>query len=72
MNRVGQEELLNFAGGSFVVYPAGQVVARAPEGEDFILLVECDLSQVKEATAQRFFLPDRRPDFYRHLKLIQD
>lgn len=72
VNRVGQEELLNFAGGSFVVDPAGQVIARAPEGEDFILLVDCDLSQVKEATARRFFLPDRRPDFYRRLKIVQD
>ena len=72
VNRVGQEELLNFAGGSFVVDPAGQVIARAPEGKDFILSVECELSQVKEATARRFFLPDRRPDFYRRLKIVQD
>jgi N-carbamoylputrescine amidase len=71
VNRVGQEEHLNFAGGSFVVDPEGRVIARAPEGEDFILLADCDLARVKEATARRFFLPDRRPDFYRHLNLIK-
>lgn len=72
VNRVGQEEHLNFAGGSFVVDPEGEVIARAPEGEDFILFADCDLSCVEKATAKEYFLPDRRPDFYRQFKIIDD
>ncbi|MFQ6070106.1 MAG: carbon-nitrogen hydrolase family protein [Candidatus Aminicenantales bacterium] len=67
VNRVGKEEHLNFAGGSFVVDPEGALIARAPEGEDFILYAECDLEKVEACTARKFFLPDRRPSFYKYL-----
>jgi len=72
VNRVGQEEHLNFAGGSFVTDPEGKVIARAPEGEDSILLVDCDLSQVATATAKKFFMADRRPAFYRQFGLSEE
>lgn len=69
VNRVGKEEKLHFSGESYVVDPFGTVIARAPQDEDFILYAECDLDQIPESPARKFFLRDRRPDFYRKLAL---
>jgi N-carbamoylputrescine amidase len=63
-NRVGAEDELTFAGGSFVCDPTGQMVARAQEGTDEILISEIDLQEVATSTARRLFLPDRRPEQY--------
>jgi N-carbamoylputrescine amidase len=64
-NRVGNEDMLNFSGESFVVNPEGNIIARAPQEKDHILFAHCDLSQIRDCTAKKFFLPDRRPDYYR-------
>jgi N-carbamoylputrescine amidase len=72
VNRVGREEVIEFAGESFVVDSSGKVLARAPEGEDFILYAECDLSKNRESHAQRHFLEDRRPEVYRHFGITDD
>ncbi len=64
-NRVGREELLDFAGESFVCDPAGRVVARAPTGEETVLIAELDLAQVGGSHARNLFLRDRRPELYR-------
>jgi N-carbamoylputrescine amidase len=69
VNRVGKEEKLHFSGESYVVDPFGTVIARAPQDKDFILYAECDLDQIPESPARKFFLRDRRPDFYRKLAL---
>lgn len=63
-NRVGKEDNLVFAGESFITDPEGQVLARAPKEEDFILYQDIDLSLVAKATARRHFIQDRRPDLY--------
>jgi N-carbamoylputrescine amidase len=63
-NRVGQEECLTFAGESFVCDPAGVVLARAPEGEEAILIADLDLARVEESHARKLFLRDRRPELY--------
>ena len=63
-NRVGQEERLKFAGESFVCAPDGSVVARAPAGEDHVLLADIDLSETESSHARRLFLRDRRPELY--------
>ncbi len=68
-NRVGVEEILHFAGESFVADPGGRVIARAPAGRDQILYADCDLSAISRSHAKRHFYPDRRPDIYRKLKL---
>jgi len=62
-NRVGEEEHLTFAGGSFVCDPEGRVVARAAQEED-ILLCDLDLDAVARSDARRLFLRDRRPELY--------
>ncbi len=66
-NRVGEEPHLTFAGGSFVVDPFGQVIARAPEGEDAILYADLDYTRCAASPAQQLFLHHRRPDQYHRL-----
>lgn len=63
-NRVGVEDRLEFAGESFVCAPDGTVVARAPAGEEHVLVAEIDLAEVERSHARRLFLPDRRPELY--------
>ena len=64
VNRVGVEDDLEFSGESLVTSPDGEVIARAPRGEDHMLVVDIDLSKVKESPARKMFLRDRRPDVY--------
>jgi N-carbamoylputrescine amidase len=63
-NRVGEEERLLFAGESFVCAPDGSVLARAPQGEDYILYADLDLAEAGRSHARRLFLADRRPELY--------
>jgi len=63
-NRVGREEILEFAGESFVCDPSGNVLARAAKSQDDILLCDIDLEQVATSNARTLFLPDHRPDVY--------
>lgn len=63
-NRVGKEDLLTFAGESFVTDPEGQIIARAPAGRDCILYADIDFNQLKGCPARKYFLLDRRPDIY--------
>jgi beta-ureidopropionase len=69
VNRVGKEENLKFTGESYVVDPFGRVIARAPQGKDHILYADCDLERILECPAKKYFLRDRRPDFYRKMRL---
>jgi N-carbamoylputrescine amidase len=63
-NRVGQEDVLKFAGESFVCGPDGRVMARAPAGEDHILYADIDLAEARGSHARRLFLQHRRPELY--------
>jgi N-carbamoylputrescine amidase len=63
-NRVGREELLTFAGESFVCAPDGRVVARARQGQEEILYADLDLDQTDDSHARRLFLRHRRPELY--------
>jgi len=64
-NRVGMEDCLEFEGRSFVVSPAGQILAQAAAGMDETLLAGIDLDQVPSSHARRQFFGDLRPDLYR-------
>jgi len=64
VNRAGKEPAAEFIGGSFVVDPAGEIISRAPRGEEKLLLVDCDLARIEEMRQARPFLRDRRPEVY--------
>lgn len=70
VNRLGKEEVVHFAGESYVVAPDGRVIARAPRDRDIILYADCDLSRTALSFARRHFLPDRRPGFYKSFRLF--
>ena len=70
VNRVGKEDVVHFAGESFVVDPHGRIIAQAPEDEDHILYADCDFQQIPQSQAKKHFLQDRRPDFYRVFDLL--
>jgi len=64
VNRVGKEEMLTFAGESFVTDPEGRIIAQAPKEKDCILYAEVDLSQLEKSPAKQYFMQDRRPNIY--------
>jgi beta-ureidopropionase len=63
-NRAGVDDTLSFFGGSFAVDPYGRVLARAPEDNVALLLVDLDLDLVEGARRDMPFLRDRRPETY--------
>lgn len=63
-NRVGEEEKLTFAGESFVSDPNGNIIARAAQGTDEILICDLDLAKVEQSHARQLFMRDRRPELY--------
>ena len=70
-NRAGVDDTLTFFGGSFAVDPYGQVIARAPEQDVALLLVDLNLDLIEEARRDMPFLRDRRPETYGGLAEIQ-
>jgi len=64
VNRVGQEDDLNFWGGSFVCDSFGKVLARASDSDEEILVVELDLAKNDEVREGWGFFRNRRPDIY--------
>ena len=64
VNRVGREGDVTFWGASFVCAPSGELVARAPHGDETVLLATCDLNAVDTMRQQWPFLRDRRIDVY--------
>jgi N-carbamoylputrescine amidase len=63
-NRAGVDDTLCFFGRSLAADPYGRVVARAPEEEVSLLVVDLDLDLVEEARRDMPFLRDRRPETY--------
>jgi len=71
-NRVGHEphrggDGIQFWGQSFVVDPAGEVIARAGVDREEVLVVPCDLDAIETARTHWPFLRDRRIDAYADL-----
>ena len=63
-NRVGKEGELSFWGSSFVADPFGQLIYRASNHREEIVLADCDLSKVEKTRREWPFLRDRRIDAY--------
>jgi N-carbamoylputrescine amidase len=64
VNRVGQEDDMNFYGGSFISTPYGEVLARGGNDNDQVVAAELDLNQIKEFRNIFQFHRDRRPETY--------
>lgn len=67
VNRVGQEGVLRFWGGSFVADPFGDVVARASSSRNEVLVADIDLGRIRKSRDGWGFLANRRPESYRDL-----
>jgi predicted amidohydrolase len=59
-NRVGYEDGLHFWGGSMLYDPNGNVLARAPQQEEALLVSEIDLNQLHRTRARLPLLRDER------------
>jgi N-carbamoylputrescine amidase len=63
-NRAGVEEVLTFAGESFVTDPDGRILARGKRLEEDLVVADLDFAQCADSAARRLFLKDRRPELY--------
>ena len=66
-NRVGIEGRLEFWGNSFIASPRGEVVAKAGETEEGLLISDCVLDEIDVVRTHWPFLRDRRIDAYQGL-----
>ncbi len=66
VNRVGQENALNFWGRSFVCNPFGCVIEQA-DNEPQIVIAQCALPEIESVRQNWPFLRDRRVDAYQGL-----
>jgi agmatine deiminase len=65
VNRVGDEGMLEFWGGSFVCDSFGKVINEASFTKDEVLIAKVDLSKNKKIQEGWGFLRNRRPDTYK-------
>ena len=73
VNRVGQEDDMDFYGGSFISNPYGDILARGDNESDQVVTAELDLKQIREFRNLFHFFRDRRPETYRELlKVVID
>jgi predicted amidohydrolase len=62
VNRVGSEDGVTFAGGSFVCGPDGRFLARAASLDAEFLVLDVDFTAVREARTKRLYKRDEKPD----------
>ena len=71
VNRVGYEDGKHFGGGSFVVDPEGNLIARAGDSVEELLKVTINLDQIQRTRARLPLLRDEKPNLLlRELKRI--
>ena len=63
-NRAGSDRELHFFGESFVAGPDGQILARAAEDVEELLVAEVDLAEIERVRRHVPFLRDLRYDLY--------
>lgn len=63
-NRSGKEESYEFIGNSMIVSPAGEVLAKAGEEENVVVLAEIDTDLVAATRRSLPLMRDRRTDLY--------
>jgi len=71
VNRVGFEDGVSFAGGSFIYGPGGRLLAQAVYLDPQLLLQHVDMTAVREARTHWLFKRDERPEvIFRSLERI--
>jgi predicted amidohydrolase len=65
-NRVGSEDGVTFAGGSFVFGPEGTLLLRAPDLDEAVLVCDIDLDLVRDVRKRWTFKRDERPEIILH------
>lgn len=65
-NRVGFEDGTNFPGASCALAPGGGLLARLPEFEEALQLVELDLNQLRRSRARLPLLRDEKAAWFQH------
>jgi predicted amidohydrolase len=66
VNRVGEGGDLTFLGGSAIIDPIGQILARG-EDRETLLLADIDPAMVAEVRSSMPFLNDRKPHLFNKL-----
>lgn len=61
-NRVGFEDGLAFAGGSFIFGPSGELLAKAPDLDKLTLFQDINLEEVREVRKKNTFKRDDKPE----------
>jgi predicted amidohydrolase len=70
-NRVGSEDGVTFAGGSFVFAPGGRLVARGSAIDPELVVCRIDLADVREGRRKWLFKRDEKPEaIWRSLERI--
>ena len=70
-NRVGSEDGVTFAGGSFVFAPGGRLVARGSSIDPELVVCRIDLADVREGRRKWLFKRDEKPEaIWRSLERI--
>ncbi len=67
-NRVGVEDNITFWGSSMIYDPFGNLLKRASEKDEEIIVSECDFSKIEAMRQGWPFLRDRRIDAYKDLQ----
>ncbi|MBI2267438.1 MAG: acyltransferase [Armatimonadetes bacterium] len=64
VNRVGQEDAMDFYGCSFFCNPKGEIISQVGDKDDAVALAEIDFDLIKEVRHMWQFFRDRRPETY--------
>jgi predicted amidohydrolase len=67
VNRVGDEAGYDWYGSSVWIDPRGEVIAKAGDSEDEVLVADLDLEEIRGVRQEWGFFRDRRPDLYSSL-----
>jgi len=67
VGKAGVEDGAEYIGGSEIIAPTGQVLAKAKTNGDELVIATIDMDEVRALRKKWDFLADRRPDTYRTL-----
>jgi predicted amidohydrolase len=65
--KAGTEDGLEYIGGSEIIAPTGEVLAKAETNGDELVVATVQLQAIDKLKAKWDFLPDRRPELYYNL-----